>query len=121
MSIVTYKLLHILGIVLIVMPLGAMALHLLNGGTRQSNQSRKLLAITHGVGMLVTLVAGFGMLARLEIGGFPTWVAIKTAIWLVLGGALGILFRAPGSARAIWFLAPLLTGLAGWIALHRGF
>ena len=120
MAILVYKVLHLVGITMIVVPLGALALHVLNGGTRTSNQHRRLLAITHGIGLLLTLVAGFGMLARLGIDGFPSWAILKTIIWLVLGAALGLLYRVPATAKIVWMMIPLLVGAATWIVLNRG-
>ena len=40
----------------------------------------------HGIGLLISLISGFGMLAKMGImGSMPLWVWIKIALWLVLG------------------------------------
>ena len=119
MSLELYKVLHILGIALIIMPLGGLILHTINGGTRQSNSHRKLAAMTHGIGMLITIVAGFGMLARLGISGLPTWTIAKIVIWLALGGVMSIIFRAPKMSRMVWWLVPTLTAAATYLAIFK--
>lgn len=117
-----YKLLHILGALFLMMAFGGVVMHAANGGTRESNSARKLAVITHGVGLLVLLVSGFGMLARLGIGhagGFPLWVFLKGGVWLSLGGLLVAAQRAPQLARVFWFLMPVLGGLAAFFALTK--
>ena len=59
-----YKLVHLFGIFLTLISLGGMYLHAMNGGTKETNASRKLSAIGHGVGLFLVLLGGFGMLAR---------------------------------------------------------
>ncbi len=114
-----YKAVHILGIALLLMSLGGTALH--NGGDRESNKQRKRVAITHGVSMLLILLGGFGMLARL---GTPNafavpWVHPKLLIWLLMGGALAILNRKPNLSGILWWILPLLAMGAGLIALYK--
>jgi hypothetical protein len=118
-----YKVLHIVGLVMIAVALGGSALHAMNGGTRASNTARGLLAGTHGLGLLVMIVAGFGMLAKLGMmsGGMPGWVIGKLVIWLVLGALLGILPRAPQLARPIFVSLPILAGIAAWLAIYKPF
>ena len=58
-----YNVVHIIGIVLVMSALGAVAIHALNGGTRQTNAARGLVAALHGTGVLLILIGGFGMLA----------------------------------------------------------
>ena len=93
MPIHVYQFLHYAGILLVFTSLGAVALHVLSGGTKDSNPMRKLVAITHGVGLVLVLVAGFGMLARLGIHSMPGWVIAKLVIWLFLGGAIALLYH----------------------------
>lgn len=120
MSYEFYKLLHIVGLILLFLSLGGMTLHTINGGTKQNNGSRKLLAITHGVSLLLMLVAGFGLMARLNIASaWPVWIWPKLAIWLVMGGAVALVYRKPALSRALWFILPLLGLVAGYLALYK--
>ena len=119
-----YKVIHILGNMLLIMALGGLTLHAANGGTRETNRGRKLAAITHGIGMVIILVAGFGLLARIGIthgAGWPGWVWAKLGIWLVLGGIVALIGRKPELARVWWFLVPLLGATAAWLALTKPF
>jgi hypothetical protein len=117
-----YKIIHLMGLVGTMMALGAAAVHSKNGGTRQDNPSRKLLAATHGTGLFLMLLGGFGMLARMGIvSAWPGWVWAKLALWLLLGALLSVPFRMPKAAKVMWFLLPLLTGLGAFIALRKPF
>ncbi len=122
MSYEFYKLLHVVGIVLVFMSLGAAVLHAANGGTREQNPSRKLVAILNGIGMLVIIVAGFGMLARIQpmSAGLPVWLHPKLLVWVLLGATPAILSRKPGSAKIMWLVIPLLGATAaGFGILHK--
>lgn len=120
LSSAVYQILHQVGIVLVFMSIGALCLHAMNGGTRDSNRGRVLVAITHGLGILLILVAGFGMLARLGMSsGVPGWAWVKVGIWLVLAVAIVVPYRKPEWSRALWFALPLLAGLAAYTVLYR--
>lgn len=124
-----YKVAHIVGLVLIMSALGATALHTLNGGTRQTNRARGLVAALHGIGVIVLLVAGFGMLARLGAmagkapGGsaLSGWVIAKIVIWVLLAAALMIPYRRPTFSRALYLLLPVLGGTAAYLAIYKPF
>ena len=109
-----YRILHFLGISLVVMALGGALLHAMNGGTKASNQFRKGTMISHGVGMLLILVAGFGMLARLGIHSIPLWVGLKLGIWLILGALIGVVYRKPTMAKLLWCTIPVLVMVAAY-------
>jgi len=122
MSLLTYKVIHILGLLLTFIPLGALALHAMNGGDRESNRSRKWVMVSHGVGLVLLLVSGFGMLARLQIGHgepWPAWVWIKIVIWVTAGGLVALVVRVPRLARLWWVVVPLLGTVAAWVALYK--
>jgi hypothetical protein len=118
MPIEVYKLLHLLGIMLLFASLGGMAILGLRGGEeREVAPLRKLLTIGHGVALLVVFVAGFGLMARLGImSGWPTWIYIKLALWLVLGAAVAVVRRTPELGRVWLFLLPLVGAAAAWVA-----
>jgi hypothetical protein len=115
-----YRLIHILGVLILFVALGGAVLHVVNGGTRASNRSRALVAATHGVGLFIVLLGGFGMLARLGINtGFPGWIYAKLVIWVILGALLFVAYRFPALARPIWFVVPLLGATAAYMALFK--
>jgi len=89
-------------------------MHAMNGGTKETNKARKWVAITHGVSLLLVLVAGFGMLAKSARGPsaeWPYYIPIKLGVWFVLGGALVLFYRKPEWAKALWIVLPALGGL----------
>lgn len=117
MSLLAYKVLHLLGMFLLFAALGAMTLLQKQGAERS-----KLASISHGVALLILLVSGFGLLARLGIThdwSWPPWVYLKIVIWLLLGAALVAVRRAPRLAALWWWLFPLLGGVAAWLALYK--
>jgi len=117
MSILTYKVLHVVGISLVLVALGGGIQRALDGG---SDRSRKLAGITHGVGLLIILVTGFGQLAKLGYG-FPIWIWLKLSIWIVVAGLLVLIRRMPRHATLFWFAVPVLVGIAAYLALARPF
>jgi uncharacterized membrane protein SirB2 len=119
-----YKVIHLIGIFLALAALAGLALAVANGATKQTNSVRKLISISHGVGLLVILVGGFGLLARLGmVGGsaFPGWVWAKLAIWLAVGGLLAVPYRRPDLARLVFIAVPVLGALAAWLAIFKPF
>jgi hypothetical protein len=117
-----YNVVHIVGIAMLAVALGALALHGANGGARDTNRARGLVAALHGLGALLVLLGGFGMLARLEHpqgSGFPGWIWGKLLIWLLLGAALVVPRRGPAASRALLVAVPLLAGVAAWLAIYK--
>jgi hypothetical protein len=117
-----YNTLHVFGILLLATGTAGMAMHVANGGTRQTNSARVLVAAMHGLGALFILVAGFGMLARLEAmhgAGFPGWVWAKLGIWLLLVAAAFAPYRWPALARPILIALPVLGALAAYLAIYK--
>lgn len=120
----TYKLIHIIGILLVFVALGGVALHAANGGTKVSNRARRLVAITHGIGLFVILVGGFGLLARIGVmhgAGFPGWIWVKLGVWVLLGAMIALPYRKPAFARPIWFALPVLGAVAAYMAIYKPF
>ena len=120
MSVFFYKVLHIFGVFFLATALGGLVLHHLNGGSREDNKSRALIGATHGLALVILLVSGFGMLHKYGYG-FPAWAIAKIVIWLVLGGLIALVPRFPHLGRVFWFLAPILGGVAGWLAIYKPF
>ena len=119
-----YNVVHIVGIVMAIAALGGAALLALAPPGAAARPERRLLAILHGVGVLLILVGGFGMLARLGVmhgGGFPGWIWVKLAVWAVVAGALFLPRRNPRLARPLLLSLPVLAGLAAYMAIYKPF
>jgi len=119
MPFLVYKTFHVIGVMLIVAALGGMAIHAANGGMRDQSLTRRLTTAAHGTGLLLVLVAGFGMLARLGLSATGGWVVIKVVIWVALGAAAAVPYRRPQFARATFLLVPLLAALAAIVAITK--
>lgn len=113
MSYEFYKILHILGLILLFTSLAA----IIYGQTQDqqlSKSTKKYAFIGHGVGILLMLISGFGLAAKLQyFGQLPNWIYAKLVIWLVLGAAIAI-----GKRKFQWGskLMLLLVGLGVFAA-----
>lgn len=117
-----YEILHIIGIALVFSAIGGVAIHAANGGTKHTASTRRVVSIVHGLGMLLILVGGFGMLARMGFlhgANFPGWLWVKLVVWLLLGGLAMVPYRKPELARPFFVVLPLLAGLAVYMALYK--
>ncbi len=117
-----YKIVHLTGVMMIFLSLGGVIMHAINGGGRE-HLWRKPVAITHGVGLLVSLVGGFGLLARLGVvhGGLPGWVWAKLGIWLIFAILSGVVIRKKSWAKPVWIVALILGGVAAYLAGSKPF
>lgn len=120
MSLETYRLIHFLGIFLTIISVGSITHHVLTGGTKQSDPFRKGVMMTHGIGMLLVLVGGFGALAKFGMHGMPPlWAILKLVIWLIFGALVGIIYKKPGWARGVWIAIPVLALIASALAAYK--
>jgi hypothetical protein len=116
-----YKNLHLIGVFMILVALGGVILQQINATTR-GQAWRQSVAITHGIGMVLVLVGGFGMLARLGIfWPWPGWIVGKIVIWLVFGVLLAVIGRAPALAKPLWWSTIALAAIAAYLALSKPF
>ncbi len=122
MSYEFYKILHVTAVLAVFAALGAACLHAMNGGGREGTAGRKLVNALHGAGLLVALVGGFGLLARLDLAtGWPGWVWAKLAIWLVAGAYVVVPYRRPALAKPMLLALPVLGLAAAWLAIAKPF
>ena len=123
MSYAFYKTLHVFGVILLFTSLGAYAHHNAIGGDKASNPRRRAFAATHGVAMLILLVAGFGAAGRGNMlsDDFPLWIAAKVVLWLFFGAIVGVLSKRPGVGKVLWWVLPVIGGVAGWLAITKPF
>jgi len=108
MSYTFYKTLHFLGLFATLISLGGIAFHMLQGGTKENFLSRKKVGALHGIGLVLVLVAGFGLMARGHFKmGSDMWLWGKLLVWLVVG-AYPVFFYKMGQKA---------TGLLGGLFL----
>lgn len=118
-----YWYMHIFGIGLLILAVGGVSLHAMSGGTKATSGGRGIAAASHGVGLLLILVAGFGMLARLGIvqGGLPGWVWAKLVTWTLIGGLFMVPYRKPGLSKLVWVSTAGLVLFAAWLGHSKPF
>lgn len=121
MSYQLYKLVHFLGIFMLLFSLGGLLLHRINGGDAKYPWRRPTM-MTHGIGLFLILIGGFGMLARLGLtSGLPGWIYGKLIIWLLLGGLVAVLRFKPNMAKALWWGGIALALGAAYLAIEKPF
>ena len=122
MSLAAYKVLHLFSAFLLFAALGGFTLAAV-ARRNDRDAGRAIASASHGIALVLLLVTGFGALARLDISNpalWPGWVWAKLAIWLLLGAAV-MVRRFPGAAGLLWWLWPILGGVAAWLALYKPF
>ena len=118
-----YKLMHFLGIFMVITALAATSMHVLRGGSRTDNPYRRVLGAAHGIAAALILTGGFGMLARLDVmhGALPTWIYVKLAIWVTLAAAAVVPYLGRRYAGGLLIAVPMLAIAAGAVALYKPF
>ena len=114
MRLAIYYPIHFIGIFLLFMCIGAMCIHVRNGGDKKENPSRKFLAITHGVALLLVMTGGMGLMTAYSyFNPIPTFVIIKLVIWLILGFSSLLIYKLPQLSTLFFFIFVALGALAG--------
>ena len=122
MAILVYKIIHLTGIAMTLMALGGLMVHAIAGGQKADLSWRKPVMATHGIGMFLVLLGGFGMLARLGIHWpWPGWVFVKFGVWLLLGAFTVPIYKSPSRAKGLWLALVVLFVLAAYMALYKPF
>ncbi len=117
-----YKIVHFLGIFMIFVSVGGVMLYTLNGGIKADNSLRKTAGITHGIGLFLVLLGGFGMMARISVQWpWPGWLYTKLVIWLVLGGITGLIYKLGTTGKGLWYVVILLGTIAAYMAIFKPF
>ncbi len=121
MSYEFYKVLHLTGIFMTLCGLAGV-LGLRMATVDLPARGRKLFMITHGIGLVLALVGGFGLAARLQMfANLPVWVWAKIVIWLVLGGALTLVKRRGQIGAPLLVLMIGLAVTGAWLAVNKPF
>jgi hypothetical protein len=117
-----YKIIHLVGVMMVFLALGGVTMHAINRGGRE-HLWRKPVAITHGIGLLLTLVGGFGLLARIGVvhGSLPGWAVAKLGIWIIFAISVGVIIRQKSLAKPIWIITLILGGIAAYLAGNKPF
>lgn len=107
-----YKLIHLISIFGLFLSLGCAAV--------MEKAKSRWTAPVHGISLVLILIAGFGMLARLGIqGSLPGWAVGKLIVWLVFGASIALAKRKVMPLGAFLFLITALGGVAAGLALWK--
>ena len=109
----TYKLIHIMSIVIFFGTIGAAII-----GGRYDKHER----IITGVSSLFILVGGMGLLARIGIKHnsiWPTWAIVKAVVWLTLSALAPILAKRLGRSVFVFYIFVILAALAAYMAINK--
>lgn len=87
---------------------------------KSENKSvKKLGSITSGIGLILILVAGFGLIAKMGYSMTTPWILVKLVVWLILGGLIALINRLPGLAWLLWWVLIALGGVAAYMVYAR--
>ena len=120
MSYEFYKIMHLTGLVLLFSGLVTL-LTLKVTGVALEGSPKKFAFLTHGLGLLLLLVGGFGLLARLNMmHPFPNWVYVKLASWLFFGGIIALIKRK-NLGWSFYVLLLCVFVITGYVAITKPF
>jgi len=118
MSYQFYKVAHLIGVFMVLTSVvGAIVA---SRFTTAKDDFKKLIAINHGIGLVISLVAGFGVLARTELG-FQSWVVLKLVIWIFFAAAPVLIKKMPEHGKNIWLASTVIFAVAAWLAVYKPF
>ena len=87
MSYSFYKILHLISLFVACLSLGGLWFFYATEWNSKI-KGRKLLLNIHGISLFIVFVAGFGLIAKLQIPSpWPFWLYMKLLFWLFLGAA----------------------------------
>ncbi len=105
----TYLLIHFVGLATLTIGLGGM----FAGG-----EHRKLFSLWQGIGLLLLLVSGFGLLAKLKLG-FPHFAIVKVILWFALGMFPLVVRKAKLPMHVAILITLVLVGALAWLGLYK--
>ncbi len=113
MPVYLYKIIHLVGVMLTFLSFGGLLIRSILES--DDKKLKRFATISNGIGLLLVLLGGFGLLARLDYGWEP-WVMGKLIIWVIFGGMIAVINRKPELGKAIWWLLILLGATATYLA-----
>jgi len=123
MSITFYKFIHLLGVLGAFFALGGALFGSLQVSSKEKLSGRKIIGAFHGISLVLALVGGFGLMARMQLKFSQNgWLWGKLIIWLVVGALLAFIYKSPQSSKTKWIPAVLAVALiALWLVELKPF
>lgn len=121
MSYEFYKIMHILGLICLFAGIAIIATLVML--SMWSNKGARILGfVLHGLGLVLMLVGGFGMAARLQLfGSLPPWIHAKIGIWVLMALVVSLLKRKPKWVYPVLMTSIVLGTVAAWVAITKPF
>lgn len=118
MSPTFYYFLHFAGVMCLLLGMGAIL-----GMGEDRKHINKFVGIFHGIGVLLLLVSGFGLVAKLQTvaTGFPVWLIIKLVLWICLSMIMILAKRKICTPKATAILALVLALTAAAMCVFKPF
>lgn len=119
MSLETYHFLHLIGLIFVFVGFGVLF----------SPENRVSAMKWHGIGLLISLVSGFGMAskyAKMLPEGSPSyymqnWLLVKVGLWLVLGFLPVLAKRRVLAPKAVVLIAVLIGIALAYLGYRKPF
>jgi hypothetical protein len=105
MSPAFYHIAHLVGLIFVFTGFGALL----------STETARSAMKWHGIGLVISLISGFGLVAKLGLSYSSPWLIVKMALWLVLGFLPVLARRKILSAQAVLLLAILTGAVLAWL------
>lgn len=109
----TYKIIHFIGLIVLFLGIGSLL-----AADPKKPAAFRFPAMIHGLGLLLILVSGFGLQAKLQLG-FPIWMIIKLVILLALGGVIALIKRKALPPVVIYLLVIILGSVAAYLGFSN--
>lgn len=113
-----YKITHFIGIFMMLTSMGGLIFF--SGAGSKNDSWGKMAFATNGIGMLVALIGGFGVIAKLGLG-FPGWILAKIAIWFVFALLVMAVRRTPYRSSLYWWGSIVLASVAAYLGHLKPF
>ena len=118
MSYQFYKILHLAGVLMIFLSVGAA---LVKAQLKDTSPTfKKNIGITHGIGLLLALLSGFSIITKIPLDNIG-WIVAKIFIWVVFDVISVIAVRRPDFTKTVWIVSILLGALAAYLAVYKPF
>lgn len=120
MSYEFYKIAHLIGIFLLTSGLMGVFFTVWAGMPLQGKVKSTSFAL-HGTGLLIMLVSGFGLLAKMGFvqAGLPSWVYYKLGLWAFFALAISVLKRKGHMGMPLYVLLLLGYFCAAYIGVMK--
>ncbi len=109
-----YKLIHLVGIIVTFLGIGSLI-----SADAKKPAAMRAPAMIHGIGLLLLLVSGFGLQAKVH-KVWPAWMVLKVVILLALGALIVLIKRKVLPPIAIYLIAIVLGGIAAYLGFSNG-